>query len=107
METVEAVATVWDMAAGAAVVLSGVVGSYWQLKGRADKEALERKSDVKALGKDVAANAKDIDALRKTQEKLVRREYRREGAAMARSEDSDVSDMPRRRVHVGTDTTLT
>lgn len=99
----ESAATVWDMAAQAAVWLTSGVGAYWQLKGRIAEEKAERVR----LGDRFDELAKDVGKLSTTQEKLVRREHRREGAAMAaRREPSGAHDLPVSRVHVGTDTTL-
>jgi hypothetical protein len=98
----ETVATIWDMAFGAAVVLSGVIGSYWQLKGRMDKEELARESQVTALGKDIASLSDDLSKVAVVAETLRRRDDFRRGKEAA--EVSGVEDLPRRRVHPGTDT---
>lgn len=94
--------TLFDGVAGIAVLFAGIVGVYWQLVRRVDAEKAARES----LGKDLIHVAEDVAKLSITQEKLVRREHRREGAAMARSEPSGVQDVPTTRMHVGTDTTL-
>lgn len=98
----EAVATIWDMVLGAAGVLSGVFGAYMALVNRLTRlegVAEGTKEDLSRHGEGLAKVAETVD-------KLVRREYRREGAERARSEPSGVQDIPTARLHVGTDTTL-
>lgn len=98
----EAAATIWDMVMGAGGVLASVVGAYMAIQNRLT--ALEGSQEI--LKGDLGHVAADVAKLSERQEKLVRREYRREGAAMARTEPSGVQDIPTARLHVGTDTTI-
>ena len=102
MVSPEAVASVWDIVAGAGTVVTSVFGAYMAIVNRLTK--LEGKVD--RAEDDLSRHGEGLSRVAETVDKLVRREYRREGAERARSEPSGVQDIPTARLHVGTDTTL-
>ena len=93
------VATLLDILGVGSGVIFAVGGAYLAVQARLGKlESTSERWDEKfsSLTKDVS----DMDASVKWLEK---REHRRDGAKMARSEQSDVTTLPRRRVHLDSD----